>query len=318
MKERFEHRLLKGVIKVTCKFQDGTVRTWKDEKEKVVSSIVNIVDAYSAKGYSLTLRQLHYQFVSHHPGYVNHDSAYKRLGKILDDCRYSGTIDWNAIVDRGRKPVLPYSVQNIQHALQDTIDQYRLNRQHGQENHVEVWTEKDALSDILSRPCRKYHVRLAINKGYTSSSAIYNAYERFINCIYNGQFVIVLYLGDHDPSGLDMIRDIDERMRFMLDNGMHKASSSDFKLIPIGLNMKQIKQYKLPENPTKLTDSRSPEYIEKFGRVCWEVDALDPDVLSNLVESSILQHINVDDYNECLKQEERDKKTLNKFIKTLK
>ena len=75
--EKFERRLLSGNLNVICKFQDGSTRTWKDKKESIVSKIVEIVNEYSDLGYRLTLRQLHYQFVGHHPGYVNHDTAYK-------------------------------------------------------------------------------------------------------------------------------------------------------------------------------------------------------------------------------------------------
>lgn len=317
MKEKFEDRRLFGKLLVSCVFDDGTKRVWDDRKEIVVKKIVAIVEAYAAKGYSLTLRQLHYQFVGHHVGYVNHDSAYKKLGKILDDCRYSGLIDWDAIVDRGRKPYLRYWCYDVKHALEDTKDQYRVDRQAGQETHVEVWTEKDALSDILSKPADKYHVRLVVNKGYTSSSAIYDSYERFIKCINDGQFVTILYFGDHDPSGLDMIRDIKSRLAHMFENGSRCEDDweSYFQVVPIGLTMKQIKQYKLPPNPTKMTDARSPAYVEKFGRTCWEVDALDPDVLVNIVEKNIIDNIDVSLYEEQIVREEKDIKTLEKFIK---
>jgi len=164
MKEKFEDRRLFGSMNVACKYDDGSVRHWNTRKETVVAQIVQIVEYYESLGYKLTLRQLHYQFVSRN-WIINHDTAYKKLGKILDDCRYAGLIDWSSIEDRGRVPKLPYWVHNVKHALDDTVDQYRLDLQKGQENHVEVWTEKDALSGIMSRSTSKYHVRLVVNKG---------------------------------------------------------------------------------------------------------------------------------------------------------
>lgn len=149
-REKFENRRLTGSVNVACKFEDGTTRWWQADKEEVVQHIVDIVSEYAKEGYSLTLRQLHYQFVKSN-WIVNHDTAYKKLGDILDDCRYGGIVDWNAIVDRGRQPYIPYSVTDPDHALQDTVDQYRLDRQQGQGNKVELWTEKDALSDIFRR-----------------------------------------------------------------------------------------------------------------------------------------------------------------------
>jgi hypothetical protein len=264
------------------------------------------IEEYEAEGYILTLRQLHYQFVKSN-WIVNHDTAYKKLGCILDDCKYAGIIDWDNIEDRGRQPYIPYYVRDVEHALQDTIAQYRINRQQGQNVYIELWTEKDALSGILKRSTEKYHIQLVVNKGYTSSSAIYNAYQRFIWPIEKQKKkVIILYFGDHDPSGLDMIRDIRERLEFMLENGNNnvlcgeKNISDCFEVRPIGLTMEQIKRYNLPPNPTKMTDTRSNKYIQEHGKTCWEVDALKPQVLTELVETEIKWIINMNMFEKML------------------
>jgi hypothetical protein len=316
-KERFERRTLTGNINVACKFEDGTVRYWQTTKEEVVQHIIQIVNEYAKDGYVLTLRQLHYQMVTQN-WIVNHISAYKKLGNILDDCRYGGVIDWDAIEDRGRVPYIPYAVRNVRHSLEDTIEQYRLDRQDGQKNHIELYTEKDALSGILSRVTSEYHIKLVVNKGYTSSSAIYSAYQRYAKLIERGKIVTVLYFGDHDPSGLDMVRDIKKRLYFMLRNGDYKDFlyhhdiylDDVLKIVPIGLTMEQIKKYKLPSNPTKLTDSRAKNYIQKFGRTCWEVDALKPQVLTQIVETNIASRIDLKLFNKMVAQENLDIKEL--------
>lgn len=317
MKERFERRLLSGAINVKCKNDDGTFRMWTAKKEDVVQRIIDIVDEYAADNYRLTLRQLHYQLVGHDPSYVNHQTAYKKLGVILDDCRYAGVIDWNAIEDRGRVPKLPYWAHNIKDALNDTIHDYRLNRQLGQHNHVEVWTEKDALSGIFGRSTSKYHIRLCINKGYTSSSAIYSAYTRFSEILNNERKVTILYFGDHDPSGLDMVRDVYDRLAHMFGNGEQVQVGDwedNFEVVHMGLTMKQIKAHKLPPNPAKTTDTRSGAYIKKFGHQSWEVDALKPTVLTQILESNIEQQIDMDEYKSMLQKEEADIKKLKAFV----
>jgi hypothetical protein len=309
--EKFEQRLLTGEINIACKYDDGTVRYWQTRKETVVEHIKQIVAEFKKDDYVLTLRQLHYQLVSNN-WIVNHDTAYKKLGTILDDCRYSGVIDWNAIEDRGRVPFLPYWAAGIKDALNDTVSNYRLDRQEGQMNCVELWTEKDALSGILSRITNKYHIRLVINKGYTSSSAAYNAYKRIIQAISDGQRFTILYFGDHDPSGLDMVRDIKERLEFMLINGDGNTNTkllvceNWFQVIHIGLTMEQIKKYKLTANPTKSTDTRANNYVSKFGKTCWEVDALKPHVLTSIVESWIEHEIHLELYHEMVKRESQD------------
>jgi hypothetical protein len=319
-KEKFENRILSGKIHVTCKYEDGTVRIWDTKKEEVVQHIVDIVNEYQQEGYVLTLRQLHYQLVTNN-WIVNHDSAYKKLGGILDDCKYAGIIDWDNIEDRGRIPYIPYYVQDVESALNDTIDQYRINRQKGQEVYIELWTEKDALSAILKRSTEKYHIQLVVNKGYTSSSAIYRAYQRCLYKIIGDQRVIILYFGDHDPSGLDMVRDIRERLQFMFLNGNHSDMFGDihdveavFEVLPIGLTMEQIRDYDLPPNPTKLTDSRANGYIEKFGKTCWEVDALRPQTLTSIIEYNIENIINMEQYEEMLIEENRGIEELKSLI----
>lgn len=315
--ELFEDRRLEGKFKVTCKYEDGSVRVWSERKEVVVENIRRIVTNFRNQGYILTLRQLHYQLVTKNQ-IINHDTAYKKLGRILDDCRYGGVIDWNSIEDRGRVPYLPYWVGGIEDALNDTINQYRLNLQEGQDNHVELWTEKDALSGILKRSTQKYHVRLVVNKGYTSSSAIYRAYQRFVDDLYNQRKVTILYFGDHDPSGLDMVRDIRERLEFMFMNGKHRlfVDESQFKVIPIGLSMKQVREHHLPPNPTKMTDSRSRKYIKEFGKTCWEVDALNPETLTEIVTRNIEEQIDMDKFNAMIKKQETHVKKLTEFIDT--
>lgn len=382
MKEKFEDRSLSGPMNVACKYDDGTVRYWNHFKEVVISHIKDIVWTYAKDRYILTLRQLHYQLVTKN-WTVNHDTAYKKLSSILDDCRYSGEVDWKGFEDRGRVPSIPYMVDDIADAFQDTINTYRIDRQKGQPNHVELWTEKDALSGILSRSTRKYGIYLVVNKGYTSSSAIYGAYERVVERILNGQAVTILYFGDHDPSGLDMIRDIRERLTFFLSHGnqlmkdpnfaskveewwdeheytwydlnyqeylsdkqmddlsrgadeigytrFDKAGAAFdagklawyisehelFSVKAIGLTMQQIKKYNLPPNPTKMTDSRADGYVKLYGKTCWEVDALDPKTLTEIVETNIQETIDMDMYEEAIKQEEADKNKIKEIIEGL-
>lgn len=372
MKEKFENRKLTGAIAVKCKNDDGTYRMWEADKKEVCEHIVDIVRRYMKLGYRLTLRQLHYQLVTKN-WIVNHDTAYKKLGDILDDCRYSGLIDWDAIEDRGRVPHLVYHADSVAEALQELHEYYRRDRQEGQANVVEVWTEKDALSGILKRPTEKYHVRLVVNKGYTSSSAAYQAYDRVIEALTNGKKFTILYFGDHDPSGLDMVRDITDRImnflsrgeklrslesnmmdwwsesglsleemrieglvsdrlvdRYYRNSGIELDEDFDdykaaqfryyierndlFRVIAMGLTREQIRRYNLPPNPTKLTDSRADKYIKEHGKTCWEVDALDPDVLNTIVDTHIQREINLDMFADTLALEKENKKQIQAFI----
>ncbi len=189
-----------------------------NNKNKHQLSVINdIIEEYRRDGYVLTLRQLYYQLVSRDI-IPNKQSEYAKLSTLLTKGRMAGVVDWDAIEDRNRRPYLPYWVRGVDAAVKDTINQYRLDRQKGQDVYIELWVEKDALSGVLKRITEKYHINLIVNRGYSSTSAMYDAYERVRRKVLEKKKVVVLYLGDHDPSGLDMIRDIRDRTRVFISN----------------------------------------------------------------------------------------------------
>lgn len=215
MKEKFEDRKLHGAIRIKLDDQKGY---WEGDKAEIVKHIIDIANAYYQDDYVLTLRQLYYQLVARDI-VPNHDKVYSKISSIKDDIVYSGKLDWNVFEDRGRVPKMAYYEDDIKGALEMTVNAYKLDRKTGQKNYIEVWTEKDAISSILKKATDPFTLLLVINKGYTSSTAIYTAYERILQAVTEMKPVKILYFGDHDPSGIDMIRDIKERILFMLTNG---------------------------------------------------------------------------------------------------
>jgi hypothetical protein len=280
------------------KIFDNKLRLSKHNKV-ILDTINNILEEYISDGYVLTLRQLYYQLVSKDI-IPNNDKEYSKLSNILKKGRMAGIVDWASIEDRVRVPKIPYYVKDVEDAIKDTIQQYRLNRMLGQKNNIEIWVEKDALSNVLYRVSSKYHIRLMINRGYSSVSAMYDAHNRLDSGDY------ILYFGDHDPSGMDMIRDVKDRL---LEFG------KDIIVNPIALTMEQINKFSPPPNPAKITDPRAKWYIEKYGKTSWELDALPPKELIRLAEGAIESIIDIDLYNDILLKEQEDIKELERFYK---
>lgn len=268
---------------------DDKLRLSKANKVRL-EQINGILEEYVEDGYVLTLRQLYYQLVSRDI-IPNQQIEYVRLSNILKKGRMAGIVDWDAIEDRVRKPQIPYWVHDIPDAINDTVRQYRLNRMKGQDSNIEVWVEKDALSNVLERVTQKYHLRLMVNRGYSSCSAMYDAFRR----LRSGD--TILYFGDHDPSGLDMIRDVRERLQ---DFGI------EVDVVPVALTMEQIKKFNPPPNPTKVSDPRADWYISQWGYTSWELDALPPKELISLCETEVLARIDLDLYNDMVEQEQND------------
>jgi hypothetical protein len=277
-----------------------------------LEKINEIIEDYQAQGYTLTLRQLYYQLVSRNV-IANATREYKKLSRVLTEGRMAGLVDWDAIEDRLRRPQNVYTVSGVTDALEDTFKQYRRNRQQGQNTHIEVWVEKDAISSILKRVTQLYGINILVNRGYGSVTAIKDAYDRFAWRAQKGRDIVILYLGDHDPSGLDMIRDINDRVTEMLSKD---GGQGRFEIKAIALTMSQIKQYNPPPNPAKITDTRSPAYIAEYGAVSWEVDALEPKVLNGLLDSEILKILDEAQYKAIRIIEESEKSEIRNFIDT--
>lgn len=232
----------------------------------------------------------------------------------------AGIVDWEAIEDRLREPSVPNSWGSPAEILRACINQYEARRMKGQDTYVEVWVEKDALSGVLKRVTEKYHIPIVVNRGYSSATAMHEAYKRFNNAINAGaDNCVILYLGDYDPSGIDMIRDVEDRIREFIDGGVEYENEDEFtfEIQPIALTREQIDLYKPPSNPAKTTDKRAAKFIADKGSKSWEVDALKPEVLNRILEDAILGHIDLEKYEEMVATEEADIERLNELYNQL-
>lgn len=273
-----------------------------DRLDKIEKTNV-IIDEYKAQGYELTLRQVYYQFVSR--GYIaNNMREYKNLGDIINDGRLAGLIDWEAVVDRTR------DLKSLSHwnSPADIVDacarQFRFDKWVGQPRRVEVWVEKDAIVGILEPICNELDVAYFSCRGYTSQSEMWSAAMRLKAYRDNGQEPLILHLGDHDPSGKDMTRDITDRLS--------EFSYGDIEVKRLALNMSQVEQYGPPPNPAKITDSRAKNYIDEFGAESWELDALEPAVIAQLIRDNVYAHRDTTLWDAKVAEEEGARKQLTK------
>lgn len=255
---------------------------FKKDSLELLMECERVIDEYMAQGLRLTLRQLYYQLVTKNL-IKNEERSYKRIGALISHGRLSGKLDWDAIEDRVRRPHIPTQFKGLEDLVDVALRAYRLDRWEGQECYVELWVEKDALAGVLAPLARESHITLMVNRGYSSQSAMYESAQRFKGAALDEKELHLLYLGDLDPSGEDMVRDIDDRLRmFEVD---------DLNVEKIALTIEQVKQYNPPPNPTKLTDSRAEGYMRKYGSNSWEVDALPPPVLQQLIRDAVEQYV---------------------------
>ena len=251
---------------------------------KLIEKANEIIADFQSQGYTLTLRQLYYQFITINY-FSNSEQSYNRLGETISNARLAGLVSWDAIEDKTR------FVRGKDHwngedghfdFMRDSKKWFNIDMWENQPNYVEVWIEKDALLGVIERPCWELDVPYMSCRGYMSQSEEWAAANRFSEAADSGRNPVLIYLGDHDPSGIDMSRDHNDRLTMFLE---HLGVDVDVRRV--ALNLDQVQKYKPPENPTKPKDSRSPDYVRKFGRKCWELDALKPSVLDQLVRDRV-------------------------------
>jgi hypothetical protein len=315
-------------------------KSFREDALGTIARAEAICDAYAAQGFSLTLRQLYYQFVSR--GWIaNKDSEYKRLGSIINDARLAGLIDWDHLEDRTR------NVRDLTHwdspasIMRAVAAQFRYESWNDQPMRVVVMIEKDALVGVIENVCQVNDVPFFSCRGYVSQSEMWAMARRFVGWIRNGQQPIVLHLGDHDPSGLDMSEDIDTRLSmfvaedaefryadevpewiqpFVWDEdcdpekwreALKRGYQSPTFVKRLALNWDQIQTYSPPPNPAKATDARFSSYLTKYGAESWELDALDPTMISGLIQSAIDEYVDTDLWNAAQERIETERKRLN-------
>ena len=279
-----------------------------DSTKKLIGQIVSIVDDYQSKGYNMTVRQVYYQLVSRNI-LPNSQASYAKTSKVLTMARMDELVEWNCIVDRVRIPVMPNQFESLASFVEAIKDSYRTYRWTDQDHYIEVMVEKEALAGILEPITRKYHVSLLVNKGYSSASAMHDTAQRILRQQVRAKKEChVLYMGDHDPSGIDMVRDI--RRRLIMFNA---APSVD----RIALNYEQIEKYQPPPNPAKISDPRSGRYCAKYGTDSWELDALNPEILVDILEKNIRKYLDINKYNKMIQIEDKEKNALDTLMKKM-
>lgn len=268
--------------------------------QQLIDTANEIIAEYDAQGFELTLRQLYYQFVARDI-IPNTQKSYKNLGSVINNGRMAGLIDWNAIVDRTRSLRSNSHWEHPREIVEACAKQFQIDKWKDQKHRIEVWIEKDALVGVIERVCKTNDVAFFSCRGYTSQSEMWSAAMRLQEFRKQGQEPVIIHLGDHDPSGMDMTRDITDRMDTFIGG---------VDVRRIALNIDQVRKYKPPPNPAKLTDTRADAYISEFGSESWELDALEPKLLEKLIRDEVNSLRDEDLWKEAVEAEEKHKETL--------
>ena len=272
-----------------------------------LDSIKQILEEYKNQGYlPVTLRHLYYKLVSR-TLIENKVEEYRKVVKLMTYARENHIIPYSYLTDSSRTPKIVSQFDNLKDLGNAAINSYKKCRWKCQDCYLEVWIEKAAMTSTIEDITRKYCVPLITGKGYNSLPIIWDAYNRMKE--YNKEHNIIIYLGDHDPSGVNM--DLDIRNRFMKNFGIEPDIQR------IALTMDQIQQYNLPSQFAKKKDPRYKKYKNQYGSESWEIEALPIKIIRELLENKIREYIDPVKYNRVLEQEEQDKERFMEMIEEL-
>ena len=298
-------------------------KRFSEQSLRLLKITERILTNYSAQGLDLSLRQLYYQLIATayaelpdewidpETGSKNNEKSYKKIVDLVTNGRLAGLLDWDMLTDRGRSPDRLAMWDSPVDRLEAAARTHRLDKWQDQPNLVWAMIEKQALEGVMIPICRQLEIPFIANKGYSSASSLYEIGRELYHWRTRElKEIHVIYLGDHDPSGLDMTNDVKTRLELF--------SEGDVNVHRIALNYDQVQQYNPPNNPAKQTDSRYDAYVDQWGESCWELDALTPTVMRDLVSEAVLELRDEEIWEESLAKQDNEKELLTNLAKRVK
>jgi hypothetical protein len=268
-------------------------------REKTLRLVEEAVGILTSQ-HPMTVRQVYYQLVSRQV-IANTRGAYQAVSNALVAARKEGLIPWEWIEDRLRRPRAVSMWKSLADFAESMCRAYRRDVRVAQPGYLEVWLEKDALSGIFEDVLEAYGVTLNVGRGYDGWDSLYKAAVRYDE----GDAVTVLYFGDFDPSGEDMVRSLRDRLAFL---------DCQPEVVKCALNADDVARYNLPPDFTKATDTRRAAFVARYGDVAVELDALPVDVLRARLLAEVESRMDLEALREVREAEERDRLRLSVLL----
>lgn len=232
------------------------------------------------------------------------EAEYQRtIVRLLVEMRLEGRIPWHWIADSTRWMRKPRTWSSIESAINRTAETYRRAMWDTQPNYIEVWCEKDAITGTLYSVTESFDVPLMPCRGYSSLTFLQSAAANIADI---GKPARIFYVGDHDPSGHDISRNVEVRLREF-------APDAEIHFERLAVTEDQIAKLSLPTRPTKKTDTRA----KGFEGDSVDVDAIPPTVLRQLVEDAITNQIDSHTWNQMCVVEEQEREHIKRMTQLI-
>lgn len=299
--------------------------TFRGKNQRLASRAVAILREEKP----MTLRQLYYRLIS--SGVIgNAQAEYNRLGKVMVKLRESGVVPRTWMVDHLRTTLKPSSWSGLADFGESVRACYRKDFWASLPHHVEVFVEKDAIAGAIQPVTEEYDIGLRVCRGYSSVSfagEIADLWGRIEKPIF------AYYLGDFDPSGFDLERDLREKLqrytgrvssvwsadqaRAIVGEKLADFHGDAFYWVRLAVRSADFDLHDLIRLPVKTTDRRARGFLEEHGEGCAEVDALPPTELRRRVQEAIQVHIDPERWDRLLEVERAETATLERLVESL-
>lgn len=287
--------------------------TFRAKNQRLAEAAVATLEAERP----MTLRQLYYRLIS--SAELRYAATeYSRLGAVMTRLREAGDVPRSWLVDHTRSTLKPSSWSGLADFSETVRDAYRKDFWASLPHHVEVFVEKDAVAGTIQPVTTENDVAIRVCRGYASVSfagEIADLWRRIKKPIF------AYYLGDFDPSGFDLERDLREKIERYggryYECDADDADGDNFVWQRLGVTAADFITHDLIRLPVKETDKRAAAFVERHGTACAEIDAIPPTELRRRVEEAINSHIDVAEWNRLLAVEQAEQETLDRMVKRL-
>jgi hypothetical protein len=266
---------------------------------KIRQAIVEILDDQQP----MTVRQMFYALTVRGVIAKTEGEYHRTVVRLLTEMRHAGDIPFHYIADNTRWQRKPSTFYDLDSFLTTAASAYRRNLWEGSGVYLEVWLEKEALAGVVADVTARYDVPLMVSRGYSSVSFLHSAAETIEAYAKYDVPSHIYHFGDLDPSGVDIARDIERKLR-------RYAPSADIHFERVAVTRELALAWNLPTRPTKRTDSRA----RRFRGDSVELDAIPPDQLRDLVAGVIERHVDPEQVKVLLAAEESERKHLQRMI----